>query len=553
MDDSAGSDSKVIVCERLNFGLWKEGSETASLTDAQRQMLSRLLALFPSSPFRILYVGCSASFDLLSELCNSIEAKKSSEASDTSLSLGDALQLIHSEIDGFLDTDEDQSYDVIVFLESAQRATSLDHLIKKTARLLKQNGTIVIADEVRRDQSLAAFDVPYSDIDFEILLSENNFKIIHNESVGRLVLPMRNFIPREEWRGRTEWYQSGLLDYRIISSKKDPYFLRAYSKHDEEQILPMFNSIFHAGRSMAHWHWKYRDNPYGKYNIALAISESGAFVAHYAGYPVPFYDASEFPKCFITIQSGDTMSSPAVRNVGIGRTGIMARTVFYYCAKFCRNVLPLVYGFNTGNVKKLGERYFNYRYIDQVSFWTRDLLQTPFQKPGLLNRVVAGYSVDAVTSVDTEWDVFFDSICDSYKMLVQRDARYVKWRYLDCPDRIHKVFSIRRRGRLVGWSVFSRTEDRIIWGDALFDRRYQDSVPVLLHRVIENFFPGSRTIEGWFSPNPAWWASILRNSGFEPTEEPNHLTPGFLIFEEESLLEKLGKFLYYTKGDSDLF
>lgn len=536
MNNSTSEKKKDVNCQYLHFGLREDGADAASPTGGRRRMLQKIVSLFPIAPARILYIGCNHSRDDWEDLCP-------------------GLQITTATLDDFAEIDKNpppgQSFDAVVFHESMQGAASLDPLIKKTGALLKPGGLILIADELSADLA-NVLDVPHASSEFDILLSENNFKITHNESLGRLVMPSPDAGKDRRWPGRRDWYQRGLVDYRLIAAKKDVYTLRTYTADDEERILPMFNEIFHVSRSMEHWNWKFRDDPYGQYKIALALSEAGDLVAHYAAYPVAFYDATEYPKCFLSMQVGDTMTSPSVRNVGIGKTGIMARTVNYYCARFCRQFLPFVYGFNTGKVKKLGERYFNYKYITQVSFWRRDLLQQPLRKAGLIKRLLTGYSVEVVDSVDAEWDDFFDSVCDDYTLLVQRDARYLRWRYLDCPDKVHRLFAVRRRGRLIGWSAFTRAGDRLIWGDALFDVRYPDAVPFLLHGAAA-CLPEAVSIEGWFSPHPEWWSATLRNNAFEAIEEPDSLTPCFLIFEKESQLEKLEKYLYYTKGDSDLF
>ena len=72
----------------------------------------------------------------------------------------------------------------------------------------------------------------------------------------------------------------------------------------------------------------------------------------------------------------------------------------------------------------------------------------------------------------------------AYRFLVRRDARYLRWRYLECPDVPYFVVAIRKWRRLVGWSVFRVRDERLAWGDALFDPRYPDAVEVLLRHVV---------------------------------------------------------------------
>jgi hypothetical protein len=355
------------------------------------------------------------------------------------------------------------------------------------------------------------------------------------------------------WKNQQEWYANGRMGYELIAAKKDSYFIRPYADGDEQKILPMFNEIFYANRSLGHWHWKFRDNPYGSHKVALAFSDIVPLAAHYAGYPVPFYSSGDSPAEFISLQIGDTMTSPAVRNIGLGKTGLLARTSEYFYAKFCDGNVPFIYGFNTGHIKKLGMRYLGYTYISPVTDRAKDLTKSPFKPPPLLRRLLSGFTVEEVTSVDDRWNDFFRHVSPSYRLLVRRDAEYLKWRYLDCPDKVHRIFSIKRRGVLTGWSVFTRRENKLIWGDALFDKRFPESVSSLLYAIIQRYFPDVNSVEGWFSRHPEWWNSLLEKNGFTVIPEPDDLTPGFVILADDVTKEKLEDHLYYTWGDSDLF
>ena len=44
---------------------------------------------------------------------------------------------------------------------------------------------------------------------------------------------------------------------------------------------------------------------------------------------------------------------------------------------------------------------------------------------------------------------------------------WLRWRYLKCPDAVHRLYEVRRRGELVGWSVFRSDGANLRWGDAL--------------------------------------------------------------------------------------
>jgi hypothetical protein len=248
------------------------------------------------------------------------------------------------------------------------------------------------------------------------------------------------------------------------------------------------------------------------------------------------------------------MTSPDVRNIGKGETAVLSKTMHHFNASYCKGKVPFIYGFNTDKIKRFGERFLQYKYIDSVPFRTRNIKESPIKPVPLIRKLLSGYKVNIVESINSEWDEFFNRVCPDYKFLIKRSPQYLKWRYIDCPEKDYMIFSIRKNSKLIGWSVFLKRENHLIWGDALFDKKHPEALTFLLNYIFS--MPQCKEIEiieGWFSKNPEWWNNILDNAEFRITDEPNKLTPCFVTFTHTDVLEKLQKFLYYTMGDSDLF
>ena len=575
----------ILKADHLHFGLWPAESPGLSFESAQENMFSHLLSFFPPAPAAILDVGCGLGYAafLLSSKGYSVTAIAPSSELIEYARKEYGNSGVRFEALGFFDEDkivfESGRYDVIFFQESVQYLRPLDSVIRKARDLLKDNGLIIIGDEVSYAADVKSQTAVHPAVDFTVALSENGFRITENGKIGKNVIPTCEFIIREftknaeaiisafpgdrtreelsffleGWKKQKEWYESAKFGYEIFVAKKDSFFIRPYSTGDERAILPMFNEVFKVNRTPDHWLWKFRDNPYGSYKISLAFTENSRLVAHYAGYTAPFHSTVDGMKSFLSYQIGDTMTSPSVRNIGLGKTGLLARTANHFYAKFCKDTIPFIYGFNTGHIKKLGMRYLGYSYIDPVTFWTKDLSKTSFITPSFIRRFFGGYSVEEVGSLSEEWTLFFENVCDNYKFLVRRDAKYLTWRYLNCPDKVHRIFEVRKRGRLVGWSVFASQEKKIIWGDALFDRHFPEAPQYLLNSLFVDEFSGRESVEGWFSRHPDWWSRQLEGLGFQMAPEPNSLVPCFVVFDDPSIIETLRNYFYYTMGDSDLF
>jgi hypothetical protein len=172
---------------------------------------------------------------------------------------------------------------------------------------------------------------------------------------------------------------------------------------------------------------------------------------------------------------------------------------------------------------------------------------------GGLRARLAGWSERRVERVDERWDELFVRVAPAYGMLVERDARYLAWRYTRCPDAAYVISACFRRGLLVGWGAFRRRDDRLLWGDGLFDPACPQAVSrVLAHVLSLPEHRGVRRVETWATARPAWWRPLLLELGFVPEPEPNGLGLVFVPFEVDPEAE-MRQHLYYTMGDSDLF
>jgi hypothetical protein len=577
---------------RQSYGIWPENSFPRSLEEAQAKLLERVMEDLPPAPARVLVFGVSPGSS-----GPSIDQKGGYAIVALTPSgglFGDTRrEKMEIEADirdaDFMADDllEEASFDAVLFLETAGRFGSLDRVIARARQFLKENGSLIIAGETTYNRRYAKeMNLP-TPADITVGLSENGFFVAKKENISERVKETPDHVirmilakngktiskgtDREEentqvsglnhWEKRKRGFVSKMLEYEIVKAKKSGFFLRAYAPDDENEILDLFKQCFYTERSVDHWNWKYKENPFGSLKIALAVDETGAIAAHYAGYPVPFYlaeDAASPSKDFMAYQNGDTMTRQKFRNVGLGRTSLLARTFTYFIAKFAEDSLSFYYGFNTDKIKILGKRYMGYNYIEPVTYRKKDLTVDSVRKPGVFRRTLGGYSLEEVKEVNEEWDDFFHRVGPSYGLLARRDSRYLRWRYLECPENIHKIFAVRKKKRLVGWSVFSFKEKTLIWGDALFDKSFLDSADFLLYDVVKSAYPGSESIEAWFPPCPEWWDRWLDRSGFCRIPEPRGLTPCAQqnVYNDRkgpSVVERKKDSFYYTMGDSDLF
>lgn len=326
----------------------------------------------------------------------------------------------------------------------------------------------------------------------------------------------------------------------------DRFTVREYRDGDESAILELFARSFpHAPRSLAHFDWKYRRDPFGDGRISLAFDDEGRLVGHYSGYPVPIHSSG---RDAIANQIGDTMTDVSIRHVGRGPTSILGRTALHFYANFCEGRVAFNYGFNVANIQKFSLRFLRSDRVEPVTYRVRS---EPFAPHAKLDRWLRGYQLERVTVATPELDALFARVRSAYRFLVRRDARYVQWRYLDCPDTEYVVVAIRKWRHLVGWIAYRMRDGRFLWGDALFDPRFPDAVEVMLRHVAPPHAP--TLIEAWFPPRPQWWDAILTALGFETRPEPQDLSVMCVPFLWPDAVARMRDELYYSWGDSDLF
>jgi GNAT acetyltransferase-like protein len=321
--------------------------------------------------------------------------------------------------------------------------------------------------------------------------------------------------------------------------------VREYRDGDDAAILDLFARCFpHAPRSLEHFEWKYRRNPFGNGRISLGLEAGERVVGHYAGYPVPF---RAYGRDVLAHHIGDTMTDVSVRHIGRGPTGVLGRTALHFYERFCDGQVAFNYGFNVANIQKFSLRFLRSDRVEPVTY----RVARPLAPIPRMERWLRGYSLEHVRDTTSEWDSFFERVSGAYRFCVMRNAQYVRWRYLAAPDVPYIVVAIRKWRRLAGWIVFRIRENRFTLGDVLIDPDFPDALEVALRHLV----PGHpvQLIEGWFPPRPQWLDTVLIELGFEVRPEPQELSLMCVPFAWPQVVEDMRRDLYYTWGDSDLF
>ena len=253
-----------------------------------------------------------------------------------------------------------------------------------------------------------------------------------------------------------------------------PWRMERYREGDERAVLDLFQTVFGKSRSLAHWTWQFKDNPYGGPFISLARrDDDGAVVGSYSVMPIMLNVAG---KPVLACQSVDTAVHPDHRG-----QRIFEQTASD-CYAWCQSQgIQAVIGFPNANSYPGFVRTLEWRRICfpvqhvlrlRVDEPLRRVLGIPFlpaladaayrftrggrlgSRRSLLLRVAGGDAAFRVaTSVPDGYDALWNAWRSQEVLSVWKDVDYLRWRYDRNPDQRFTYFSLARGDELLAMAV----------------------------------------------------------------------------------------------------
>ena len=570
MTKDPGILKSIIGTDALHLGLWEEGCST--LADAQQALRDRLLQFVPEISSDVLCVENSVGAIAGKLSCSGHEVTALLPAK-TAL---EYAQHTHPGPDYFqgnllqnLSSLGERSFDVIIFHEHFADYPDLNALFYGFDALLKDEGLLILCDEVLyRKNNASGFDTHQSP-EIEEQLARNGFIVLGHERLDEQVSPtfavvlgalqdkQKNFSAlygdqlealTSQWQHRSEGFSEEIRGYEYWALRKGQISIRDYEPGDEVSILPLFNAVFNQNRTMAHWQWKYLDNPQGGPFISSAW-EGSDLAAHYAAYPVSLTINGNAES---TLHVGDTFTMPSKRGVGRGKTSLLGRVVRLFHKLWCEGKIDFFYGFNTGRIQKLGKNILAYEVIAPVYEFSCPCARVARPWWARMVKNLSGYQSE-ITSRSGGWaDSLFEQAKAHYPMLLTRDSQYLKWRYDEHPDHQYQYIVLRKSAKIVGWSVIRQQGNDILFVDALVLPAHAEQLLLNTKETVSQLNNESRLM-GWCSQSPDWWKQSLCAQGFAVNRQAQELDLCLTFFSERFSVDEIRDSFYFTMGDSDLF
>ena len=323
--------------------------------------------------------------------------------------------------------------------------------------------------------------------------------------------------------------------------------VRAYQPGDEIQILELFKRVFGYERSLAHWRWKFLENPAGQ-QITLAAGDDGSIIGQFAGLPVV---AATHRESLLLTQGIDHMVDASMRRKGIYRA--MARHFFQTFVNPTHAIawfaFPVPANFD------IEVKAFGCQGLQQVPNLVWDLSKRELWGPSL--RHSWRYRVDHVKRFGAAIDGLWSDCSREYSLATVRNSRYLNWRYADRPDVDYKlmVVSDQLSDRTIGLAVMrfgwfdepvAPMVDWMVRADDL------EAARVLLshcHDLARE--KGLAATRAWF-PDYAPQRDLLVSLGYRVETSRLHILSA-RDSEGSEVLKALREGFYYTMGDADIY
>ena len=274
-------------------------------------------------------------------------------------------------------------------------------------------------------------------------------------------------------------------------------------------------------------------------------------MAQYAGYPVTM---EWYGKKINVFHLGDSMTDPDYRNIIMGRNGLFVRTANNFFDEFGGPKIDkaqIMYGFNTGRIRKLGRLLLRYTPVSKVTQLGKVLDKRKGEESIFINYL---YSVQSTLTVPEDIDALRMKCRLGQGLEAVRDYKYLKWRYEDCPYIDYTFWTVRNRFTKAMQGIMI-TRERGGTGcivDFLW-RRNGYGLRLSLNQIEEYFLKlGIKKLELWISEYHFLFP-LLRKCGYHLEKEPNDLSVICRSFTPTIDVNTLKTKYFYTMGDSDLF
>jgi hypothetical protein len=232
-----------------------------------------------------------------------------------------------------------------------------------------------------------------------------------------------------------------------------PITIRPYRPGDEASLLAGHNQIF-PERSMAHWQWKFGNNPTGQVHTMVAAHEDEGIVGAYVTLPV---HCKVQDRTRIIGQCVDLWVLEQHRRHG-PRPGLFVNLALAHYEEWGgkgEHQNSFHHGWPIATWR-IGQKYLKYEMVRDWDFLFREMEPGGFRP----RATSADLEVRKVDRYDADVDGLWAAFSKETELAIVRDQRYLNWRYADAHDVEYELYECRERstGKLRGIAVVGKRD-----------------------------------------------------------------------------------------------
>jgi hypothetical protein len=253
--------------------------------------------------------------------------------------------------------------------------------------------------------------------------------------------------------------------------------IRTITNADEHGIRSLFAACFGKPLSHEEWVWKYRHSPWGS-EAAIAV-DGEDIVAHYGGVGARFYAKG---RTLSVYQPCDVMTHPKYRARIFSKKGAMVKAGELFYAS---NPMDFAFGFPSERHAVLGTKQLGYTEHSHVTALRKKVsVRKPFGN--FFVKTDKGWGSLDEAELDTLWR----ESREEYGLTLDKDSRYLCWRYRDHPTGRYEPLLVRSRysKALQAFAVYAVRESELHVLDFFSVRSFNTKT---LLRLFENTAVGN--------------------------------------------------------------
>ncbi len=300
--------------------------------------------------------------------------------------------------------------------------------------------------------------------------------------------------------------------------------IRNITDADEQGIRGLFAACFDKELSHEEWVWKYRHSPWGS-EAAIAL-DGGHIIAHYGGVGAEFYGKGRTLRVY---QPCDVMTHTKYRARIFSKRGAMVRAGELF---FGSNPMDFAFGFPSERHAVLGTKQLGYTEHSHITVLRKKVsIRRPFGN--VFVKAEKGWGSLNEAELDTLWK----EAREEYGLTLDKDSRYLCWRYRNHPSKQYEPLLVRSRysKTLKAFAVYAVRESELHVLDFFSARSFNTKN---LLRLFENTAArnGLGTIRVWVHPHESVFSTFERYGYAAEKGVPyifkilnDQITPSFLF------------------------